>query len=81
MVDRAYQTLTDLGRPQVRVRVPGEGDHPLARIELTADEIGDVLKPENIETIRKKFEEIGFSYVTLDLNGYKTGSMNKIMHR
>ena len=81
MVDRAEQTLIDLGFHQLRVRVHGEGDHPLARIELTADEIGDVLKPENIETIRKKFEEIGFSYVTLDLNGYKTGSMNKIMHR
>ena len=75
MVDRAEQLLLDLGFHQVRVRVHGS----IARIELNPEEFGLLLK-ENIRSIvYQKYKEYGFSYVTLDLMGYRTGSMNEVM--
>ena len=75
MVDRAEQLLLDLGFHQVRVRIHGS----IARIELNPEEFGLLLK-ENIRSIvYQKYKEYGFSYVTLDLMGYRTGSMNEVM--
>ena len=75
MVNRAEQLLLDLGFHQVRVRVHGS----IARIELNPEEFGLLLK-ENIRSIvYQKYKEYGFSYVTLDLMGYRTGSMNEVM--
>ncbi len=71
MVDRAEQLLLDLGFRQVRVRIH-EGT--LARIEVLPEELPAVLKHR--EEIVKKFKSFGFLYVSLDLSGYKTGSMN-----
>lgn len=73
MVDKAEQLLLDMGFKQVRVRIHGN----LARIELNPDEIEKIAKKENRDKISKALEEYGFSYVTLDLEGYRTGSMNK----
>ena len=75
MVDRAEQLLLDLGFRQLRVRIHGS----LARIELEPDQIprfmADDIRPKVVEA----FKEIGFTYVTLDLQGYRTGSMNETL--
>lgn len=72
MVDRAEQFLLDLGFHQVRVRI----HDTIARIEVGQEEIEKLLQNGRAEEINGKLKEIGFSYVTLDLGGYRTGSMN-----
>lgn len=75
MVDKAEQYLIDLGFKQVRVRHHGE----IARIELSPSEIGRVLSDNLSEKIYAHFKKLGFSYVALDLKGYRTGSMNETL--
>lgn len=75
MVDRAEQLLLELGFRQFRVRIHGN----LARIELLPTELYRAAEEETRERIVSKLEEFGFSYVTLDLTGYHTGSMNEGM--
>ena len=73
MVDRAEQLLLDLGFTQVRVRIHGT----LARIELKPEEFPKLL--EHREQVHGALKSYGFSYVTLDLLGYRTGSMNEVI--
>ena len=73
MVDKAEQLLLDLGFHQVRVRIHGM----MARIEVEPGEFLKVL--ENREKITKEFKTYGFTYVTMDLTGYRTGSMNETL--
>ena len=75
MIDRAEQLLLDLGFHQVRVRIHGQ----IARIEVLPEEIAKVAAPEMRGTISDAFRKLGFSFVTLDLNGYQTGSMNRTL--
>lgn len=75
MVDKAEQLLLDYGFRQVRVRIHGN----IARIEIDPSEFDKLMQPEIRETVAKKFKEYGFSYVTLDLLGYRTGSMNETL--
>jgi uncharacterized protein len=74
MVDRAEQELLDLGLTQVRVRVHGEKD-PIARIEVIPEEFG--LLVAHAAQVAANLRALGFSYVTMDLAGYHTGSMNQ----
>lgn len=72
-IDLAENFLTGLGLVQIRVR-----DHfPLARIEVGKTELG--LAWDNRELISLKLHEIGYPYVTLDLDGFRSGSMNEIL--
>ena len=71
MVDNAEQFLLDLGFHQVRVRIHKD----VARIEVEPDEMPKIM--ENRTMIAHKLKELGFTYVTLDLLGYRTGSMNE----
>ena len=73
MVDRAEQLLMDLGFRQYRVRIHGN----LARIEMLPEELQKAAEAEIRGIIASKLKEYGFSYVTLDLAGYRTGSMNE----
>lgn len=73
MVEQGEQLLFSLGFHQFRVRIHGT----LARIELLPEELDRLLTPELRAEIAKKFRSFGFSYVTLDLQGYRTGSMNE----
>ena len=72
-VERAEQFLMDLGFGQVRVRSHGD----LARIELRATDIPKAV--EQREKIHAALKEFGFAYVALDLQGYRTGSMNEVL--
>lgn len=72
-VDHAEDTLRRLGLTQVRVRL----DSGVARIEALPDEFPLVM--ENRPAIVEDFKALGFAYVTLDLQGYRTGSMNEAL--
>jgi len=73
MVDQAEQLLLDKGFHQVRVRIHGN----IARIEILPVEFEKILQTDIRKEIYEKFQAIGFSYVTLDLLGYRVGSMNE----
>jgi uncharacterized protein len=75
MVDEAEEYLLNLGFRQVRVRHHGD----IARIEVSPNERLKFLNEEIMEDISDKFNKIGFSYTTLDLRGYRTGSMNETL--
>lgn len=74
-VDKAEQRLLDLGFHQVRVRIHGN----LARIEIDPSEFAKLMAGDTPKEIDRYFREIGFTYVTLDLGGYQTGSMNRTL--
>ena len=75
MVDHAEQLLLDLGFHQVRVRVHGN----IARIEVLPEEF-EMLVHEHVRNrVYREMKVIGFSYVTMDLGGYRTGSMNETL--
>lgn len=76
MVDLAEQYLLDEGFHQVRVRIHGSDKGNIARIEIGTEEFAHMLKDGRAEKTNARLKEIGFSYVTLDLGGYRTGSMN-----
>ena len=72
-VDAAEQFLRDKGFRQLRVRMHGR----LARIEIEPAEFARITAPDLLREVRKRFAELGFDFVTLDLNGFCSGSMNK----
>ena len=72
-VEASESLLFDLGFKQVRVRHHGN----LARIELNADQIGTLLQPHVREAVYAGVQQAGFTYVSIDLRGYRTGSMNE----
>ena len=73
MVDKAEQFLLDSGFHQIRVRIHSN----IARIEVEPDEMQKFMDNRNL--IAHKLKEFGFLYVTLDLLGYRTGSMNETL--
>ncbi len=75
MIDKAEQLLIDLGFTQLRVRIHGT----IARIELLPAEFSHFWEEDIRIKVYKAFKEIGFSYVALDIQGYRTGSMNETL--
>ncbi len=75
MIDKAEQFLLDIGIRQVRVRHHGE----IARIEVAPEEREKFFNIEFMDKISSKFKEIGYIYTTLDIAGYRTGSMNEVL--
>lgn len=73
MVDKAEQLLLDMGFHQLRVRIHDN----LARIELLPNEFGKFMEESIRLEVNKKFKEFGFTYITIDVIGYRTGSMNE----
>ncbi len=74
-IDRAEEALRELGYRQVRVRHHGD----LARIELAPEELPRALHPKEIQRMSRALHEIGFRWVSLDLDGYRTGSLNEVL--
>lgn len=74
-IGRAEQILLDLGMHQVRVRLHGD----IARIEVAKEEMDWILQPAVRDRVEQELRKLGFLYVTLDLSGYRTGSMNKVL--
>ena len=75
MVDQAEQLLLDLGFRQVRVRIHGN----IARIEVLPEEIGKLTEEPIRTKVYTTLKALGFAYVTMDLSGYRTGSMNETL--
>lgn len=75
MVDQAEQLLLDLGFKQMRVRMHGM----MARIEVLPEEIEKLTQSDIRQTVAEKFKSFGFTYVSVDLMGYRTGSMNETL--
>jgi pyridinium-3,5-biscarboxylic acid mononucleotide sulfurtransferase len=73
LVDKAEQFIRSLGASQVRVRLHGK----LARIEVLPREMPLVMNKAG--SISTKLKSMGFSYVTIDLQGYRTGSLNEAL--
>lgn len=73
MVGSAEQLLLDLGFRQMRVRMHGQ----MARIEVLPQEFDRLIKVRS--QVADSFLKYGFTYVTMDLIGYRTGSMNEVI--
>lgn len=73
MVEKAEQYLLDLGFQQMRVRIHGK----MARIEIDNQDFGKILQTDTASVINTYLKKLGFSYVSLDLGGYKQGNMNQ----
>jgi uncharacterized protein len=71
-IDRAEAALRDLGFRQFRVRLHDK----LARVEIAREELPRALTPEMAAAINARLKSIGFLYVSLDLEGYRQGSLN-----
>lgn len=74
-IDRAEDALRELGYRQVRVRHHGD----LARIELAPDELPRALDPGEAQRMSAALHGAGFRWVSLDLDGYRTGSLNEVI--
>jgi len=74
-VERGEDALRQLGFRQFRVRHHGE----IARIEIARDEMARALTPEMAAQFAKTFKALGFKFVTLDLEGFRSGSMNALL--
>lgn len=72
MIEQSEDFLQDIGFSQFRVRVHGN----IARIEVKKEEIQKFFTENLLEKTNSRLKEIGFEYVTLDMAGYRMGSMN-----
>jgi uncharacterized protein len=79
MVEEAEQLLVDMGFRQMRVRIHGQETGTIARIEIAPEDFSKLMRDENRTKIYDSLKEMGFSYVTLDLKGYRMGSMNEML--
>jgi uncharacterized protein len=74
-VERGEDALRELGFQQVRVRHHGE----IVRIEIARDELPRALSPGMAAEFTQIFKALGFKFVTLDLEGFRSGSMNSLL--
>jgi uncharacterized protein len=74
-VDRGEEILREMGFREFRVR---HHDN-LVRLEIAPAELDRALQKEIVEALALRFRELGFKYVTLDLQGYRSGSMNEAL--
>lgn len=74
-VEAAEVFLQSFGLRQFRVR----DHHPVARLEVDPQEISRLTAPETRKQIVTKLQELGYQYVSLDLEGYRMGSLNDLL--
>jgi len=74
-IESAEEFLFSLGIRQFRVRFHQD----IARIEVSSNDFQGILT--HAEMIVKRFKKLGFTYITLDLEGYRTGSMNEVLNK
>ena len=71
-IEEGEEALRALGFRQFRVRFHGD----LVRIEIAKEELAQALTVDTAEAFARIFKHLGFLYVTLDLEGYRQGSLN-----
>lgn len=74
-VEQGEDRLRALGFRQVRLRHHGN----LARVEVSPDELPKALDPAMAAAMAKALKSLGFRFITLDLEGYRTGSLNEVL--
>jgi uncharacterized protein len=74
-VDRGEEILRELGFQEFRVR----HHDSLVRLEIAPAEMARALRIEVVEELARRFRELGFKYVTLDLQGFRSGAMNEVL--
>jgi uncharacterized protein len=74
-IEQGEEAIRALGFKQFRVRFHGE----LVRVEIAKDELPSALTVENAQAFSTIFKQLGFLYVTLDLEGYRQGSLNAVL--
>ena len=77
MIEEAEEFLKAKGFDEVRVRIHGD----IARIEDSPKDVSKLASPGTRTTITKKLRSLGFTYVALDLEGYRMGSLNEVLFR
>jgi uncharacterized protein len=75
VIERGEDALRGLGFRQIRVRHHGD----IVRLEIAPDEMSHALTREITAEFVRIFKELGFKYVTLDLEGFRSGSMNAVL--
>ena len=75
MIDQGEEILRALGFSQTRVRHYGD----TARIEIAREEMSNVLSMEMFDALSREFKRIGFRFVTVDVDGYRTGALNQVL--
>jgi uncharacterized protein len=75
MIERGEEALRELGFEQFRVRHHGE----IVRIEVARQELPRAMNPKMAIELTRTFKALGFQYVTLDLEGFRSGSMNDLL--
>lgn len=77
MIEKGERYLLELGFSQFRARHHND----IARIEVEKSEMNKFFSNDILEKTDNKFKEIGFKYTTLDMSGYTTGNMNKVLYK
>ena len=75
MIDRGEETLRRMGFKLFRVRHHGD----IARIEIAREEMAKALNAEMFDRLSREFRTIGFQFVALDVDGYRTGALNEVL--
>jgi uncharacterized protein len=75
MIDQGEEVLRALGFRQFRVRHHGD----VARIEFAPEEMPGALTLEMFDTLGREFKRIGFKFVAVDVQGYRTGALNEVL--
>lgn len=76
-VDQGEEILRELGFHEFRVR----HHDSLVRLEIAPAEMARALRMELVQELAQRFRELGFKYVTLDLQGFRSGAMNEVLER
>jgi uncharacterized protein len=76
-VDRGEEILREYGFREFRVRHHDQ----LVRLEISQSEMDRVLNQQIFKELAARFRELGFKYVTLDLEGFRSGSMNEVLNK
>jgi uncharacterized protein len=75
MIDQGEEILRSLGFSQMRVRHHGD----IARIEIAREEMSKALNIEMFDRLSCEFKRLGFRFVAVDVDGYRTGALNEVL--
>ena len=75
MIDQGEEIMRGLGFSQTRVRHHGE----IARIEIAREELSKVFSMDMFDRLSREFKRIGFRFVAIDVDGYRTGALNEVL--
>jgi pyridinium-3,5-biscarboxylic acid mononucleotide sulfurtransferase len=74
-IERGEEILRDFGLRQYRVRHHGD----IVRIEIAREELPTMLQLDVFDKLTREFKALGFKFITLDLEGFRSGSMNALL--